>query len=504
VGVLRTKSIEQSVREADEGEHRLRRSLGALDLTVFGVGVIIGTGIFVLTGIAAATQAGPAVVLSFVLSGVTCALAALCYAELASTIPVAGSAYTFSYTAFGELVAWLIGWDLVLELTLGAATVAKGWSGYVAQGLAAAGVELPAAIAGDAARVDLLAALIVVILTLVLVAGIRLSSRANGILTGIKLAVVLLFLAIGAANLTPANWRPFIPDPAPAPRAAGALETGTPLWQALTGVEPLAYGVPGILFAAAVVFFAYIGFDVVATTAEEARNPRRDVPIGILGSLAICTALYVAVSLVLTGLVRYTELNVAAPMAKAFRDIGLEWAAGLVSLGAVAGLTTVTMVLLLGQSRVLFAMGRDRLLPPALARAHPRFKTPMLATVVAGAATAVLAALLPLRLLAEMVNIGTLSAFVLVSVGVLVLRRTRPDLPRAFRTPFVSVVPILAALLCLLLMLNLAYQTWYRFLGWMVIGLVVYAAYGYRRSRLAVRAATPPPSPRPAAPRSPS
>jgi APA family basic amino acid/polyamine antiporter len=484
--VFRTKSIEQSIEDTEEPEHKLHKTLSAWDLTVFGVGVIIGTGIFVLTGVAAATKAGPAIALSFVLAGIACALAALCYAEFASTVPVAGSAYTFSYASLGELLAWIIGWDLVLEFALGAATVAVGWSSYFTGLLGDLGIDLPKSIAGDDPTVNLPAALIVVLLTVVAILGVKLSSRVNATMVVIKLSVVLLFIVAGAFYIKTANWDPFIPPAAEAPKSVTATDTGgTPLIQVLFGLEPLDYGLLGIAFGAAIVFFAYIGFDVVATTAEEARRPQRDMPIGILGSLAICTVLYVAVSLVLTGIAKYTELNVADPMAEALRGVGLDWAAGLVSVGAIAGLTTVVLILLMGQNRVLFAMSRDGLLPTGLAKVHPRFRTPWLISAITGGVVALMAALIPLEVLAELVNIGTLFAFVLVSIGVLVLRRTQPDLPRAFRTPAVPLVPILAVLSCLFLMLNLEDKTWERFLLWLVPGLLIYFLYGRTHNRLA-------------------
>jgi APA family basic amino acid/polyamine antiporter len=438
----------------------------------------------VLTGVAAATKAGPAIALSFVVAAVACGLAALCYAELASAVPVAGSAYTFSYATLGELFAWIIGWDLLLELALGAAAVAKGWSKYLVEVLP---FTLPPQIAGDSPKFDVPAALVVAALTVVAIVGVKLSARFNAVLVAIKLAVVLLFIGVGAFAVKASNWSPFIPPPAKAPKAVTAVDTGTPLIQLLLGLKPLDYGVLGIGFGAAIVFFAFIGFDVVATNAEEVRRPQRDMPIGILGSLAICTVLYVAVSLVVTGLLRYTQLNDAAPMAKALKANGLNLAAGLVSLGALAGLTTVILVLLMGQARILFAMSRDRLLPEGLARVHPSFRTPWLISLLVGVVVTLITALVDLETLADLVNIGTLFAFVLVSIGVVVLRRTRPDLQRSFRTPAVPLVPALSVLACLFLMLNLGTHTWIRFLVWMAIGLVVYALYGSRRSRLSSR-----------------
>ncbi|HYY78173.1 MAG TPA: amino acid permease [Actinomycetes bacterium] len=489
MGVLRTKSIEQSIRDTEVEGQRLRRSLSALDLTVFGIGVIVGTGIFVLTGIAAASKAGPAVSLSFLAAGAACALAALCYAEFASTVPVAGSAYTFSYASLGELIAWIIGWDLLLELALGAAAVAKGWSGYFALLLQDAGLKLPDSIAGETATFNVPAMVIVLLLTAVGVLGVRVSSNVNAVVVAVKLAVVLFVVVAGGLAVKAANWRPFVPPPASPVKPANAAGGGTPLIQLLTGQQPHSFGAGGILLGAAVVFFAFIGFDVVATTAEETRRPQRDLPIGILGSLAICTVLYVTVSLVVTGMVSYKRLNVEAPLAEAFKLTGRSWAADIISVGALAGITTVILTLLMGQSRVLFAMSRDRLLPPGLARVHPRFGTPYLIAILVGVVVALITALVPLTELADLVNIGTLFAFVLVSVGVLVLRRTRPDLPRGFRTPLVPLVPVLSVLACAYLMLNLVDLTWIRFLVWMAVGLVVYWGYGYRRSRLAAVAA---------------
>jgi basic amino acid/polyamine antiporter, APA family len=357
--------------------------------------------------------------------------------------------------------------------------VAVGWAQYFASVF-----PIPESISGEGS-VNLAAGAIVLLLTGVMIVGVKLSSRFNAVMVAIKLAVVFLFIAAGAVKIKAANWSPFVPPPGEAPQAANAVETGSPLIQVLFGIEPLAYGWLGIGFGAAIVFFAFIGFDVVATTAEETRNPQRDMPIGILGSLAICTVLYVVVSLVLTGIVNYKELNSAAPMADALKAVGYDWIASLVSLGALAGLTTVILILMLGQSRVLFAMSRDRLLPGGLAAVHPRYGTPWVISLITGVVVALIATFLPLSTLADMVNIGTLFAFVLVSLGVIVLRRTRPDLPRAFRTPAVPLVPILAVVACLFLMLNLGTLTWWRFLVWMALGIVVYFLYGRRHSRLA-------------------
>ena len=480
-GTRRIKSVEDSIRDTDEPEHRLKKHLSGLDLTVFGVGVIIGTGIFVLTGVVARDQAGPAVAISFVIAGVVCGLAALCYAEFASTVPVAGSAYTFSYATFGELVAWIIGWDLVLELALGAATVAVGWSGYLNQLLDDLGIPLPTSIAGEEATFNIPAIVVVLLMTTVLVLGIKLSSRVTAVIVVIKVAIVLLVIAVGLFFVKAANYTPFVPPAEPA--AEGASGWDAPLVQTLFGFDQGTFGWGGVIAGAAVVFFAFIGFDIVATAAEETRNPGRDLPRGILGSLAICTVLYVAVSLVVVGMQNYADLSADAPLADAFADEGLAFFSGVISLGALAGLTSVVMILMLGQSRVLFAMSRDHLLPPALARVHPRYGTPYTITIATGIFVAILAAVVPLEELANLVNIGTLFAFVLVSIGVIVLRRTRPDLPRAFRVPLMPVLPIVSALACLWLMLNLPGDTWARFLGWMVLGVLIYFVYGRRNSR---------------------
>jgi APA family basic amino acid/polyamine antiporter len=479
--LLRTKSIDQSIEDTKDAHNGLRRALGPLDLVVFGVGVIIGTGIFVLTGKAAGTLAGPAIALSFVFAGIACALAALCYAEFASTVPVAGSAYTFSYASLGELVAWIIGWDLILELALGAATVASGWSDYFRVVCHdTLGIDLPAWI--DGSHHNLIAALLVLAVTGLLCLGVKISSRVNAVIVAIKLTVVLLVIVAGIFYVKGGNLDPFIPPSGSKP-APGADSTTTLLHD--IGISTGTFGIGGIFSAAALVFFAFIGFDIVATAAEETKNPQRDLPIGIFGSLAICTLLYVAVSLVITGMVPYDQIKIEAPLAEAFRSVGESGIAQVISFGALAGLTTVTLILMMGQSRVFFAMSRDHLLPPAFSRVSERFKTPYRTTIVTGIGVALVAFLLDLQTLAELVNIGTLFAFIVVAIGVVVLRRTRPDLERAYRTPAVPLVPILAVLASLWLMLNLPAETWVRFGIWMAVGLVVYFAYGRRHSRVA-------------------
>ncbi|MER6590748.1 amino acid permease [Micromonospora purpureochromogenes] len=493
MSLLRRKSVEQSMRDTEQPEHRLRKDLSGLDLTVFGIGVIIGTGIFVLTGVAANQTAGPAVALSFVVAGIACALAALCYAEFASTVPVAGSAYTYSYAALGELIAWIIGWDLILEFVLAAAVVAVGWSQYFAVLLETLGVTLPPAITGgEGGAFNLPAALIVLILTAVLVAGIKVSSRLNAVVVTIKVAVVLFVIVAGLFFVKRDNYTPFVPPAEPAAGGAGAEAT---LLEAVFGQAPANFGISGIFAAGALVFFAFIGFDIVATAAEETRVPHRDVPRGILGSLAVCTTLYVAVSLVVVGMQNYAELDTAAPLAAAFQAVGQPFIANLITVGALAGLTTVVMILMLGQSRVAFAMSRDGLLPRWLARVHPRFGTPHRITVIVGVVVAVLAGFIPLEELAELVNIGTLFAFVLVAAAVILLRRTRPDLPRGFRVPWGPVIPVLAMVACAVLMLFLTVETWLRFFAWMALGIVVYFLYGRRRSRLAHDGQEGPPMP---------
>ncbi|WP_208857915.1 amino acid permease [Streptomyces flavidovirens] len=483
--MFRTKTVEQSIRDTEEPEHELKKSLSALDLTVFGVGVIIGTGIFVLTGKVAKETAGPATAFAFIAAGVVCALAALCYAEFASTVPVAGSAYTFSYASLGELVAWTIGWDLVLEFALGTAVVAVGWSGYVRSLMSNVGWDMPEALSGPEAAegfgFDLLAFLLVLLLTAILVVGVKLSARVTAVVVAIKVTVVLIVIIAGSFFIKADNYSPFIPDSVKQPAGSG---WDAPLVQLLFGYEPTNFGIMGIFTAASVVFFAFIGFDVVATAAEETRVPQRDMPRGILGSLLICTVLYVAVSLVVTGMQHYSQLSVSAPLADAFKATGHPFYAGTISFGAAVGLTTVCMILLLGQTRVFFAMSRDGLLPRFFSVTHPKFRTPYRPTILLGVLIAVIAGFTSLEELATLVNIGTLFAFVVVALGVIVLRRTRPDLHRAFRTPLVPLVPILSVAASFWLMLNLPAETWLRFGIWMAMGYVLYFAYSRSHSRL--------------------
>jgi APA family basic amino acid/polyamine antiporter len=459
--VFARKPISAFHRDLEAGTgHSLRRTLGALDLTLLGVGAIIGTGIFVLTGVAAVDHAGPGVVVSFAVSGFACALAALCYAEFATMMPISGSAYSYAYATLGELLAWIIGWDLILEYALAASAVAVGWSGYLRDILSASPLAIPNAVASapgtlDGAILNLPALLILLAVTAVLVIGIRESARTNAAIVVIKTFVVLFVIAAGIGYVQPANWQPFAPQ-----------------------------GWNGIMAGAAMVFFAYIGFDAVTTAAEETRRPQRDMAIGILASLGICTALYLAVAAVVTGMSPLSEIDRSAPVAVAFRRLGLDFAASLISLGALAGLTSVLLVMLLGQSRIFFAMSRDGLLPAWFSRVHPRYRTPHVSTALVGLVVAVIAAFVPLEDLVGLVNIGTLFAFVIVSGGVIVLRRTEPDLPRPFRCPFVPGLPLLSIAACVYLMTPLPFATWIRFLGWLAIGLAIYAVYGNRHSRV--------------------
>jgi APA family basic amino acid/polyamine antiporter len=476
--LFRRKSVTALQAEA-LGDRSLKRALGPLNLTALGIGAIIGTGIFVLTGTVAAQNAGPAVVLSFALAGVASIFAALCYSEFASLVPMSGSAYTYAYATLGEFVAWIIGWDLVLEYALAGTTVAIGWSGYVVSFLNDLGIHIPAhwqAARGTVvtladgttttAILNLPAVLIIGVVTTLLVVGIKESASVNNVIVLIKLTVVVLFIILAAPHVNPDNWHPFIPP-----------NTGTREH----------FGFSGVVAGAAIVFFAYIGFDAVSTAAQEAKNPQRDMPIGIIGSLIICTVLYIVVSAIATGVVRYTELDVPDPIAKVTDIAGLGIFSSFIKLGAIAGLTSVILVQLLGQSRVFYSMSRDGLLPPFVRKIHPRFRTPYITSIVTGLAVAVPAAILPVRDAAKLVSIGTLLAFVLVSLGVLVLRIREPNLPRPFKTPFVWFVAPMGALSAGYLMAYLDKETWLRLIVWLVIGLVIYFSYGRTHSVLGSR-----------------
>lgn len=473
---------------AAETGNELQRSLGPIALTALGIGAIVGTGIFVLTGVAAANNAGPALALSFVIAGGVCAMAAFSYAEFAAMIPVAGSAYSYAYATLGELIAWCIGWNLVLEYLVSIAAVAAGWSGYAVSLLRHVGLAIPDAFAGAPLAkgagalsitvtgniVNLPAICIVLAVMVLCYIGIKHSSAVNMVIVAVKLAVIFLFVVFGLHYVVPAHWHPFVPDRVCAMAGGGDL------------CSPGRYGWMGVLEGAAIIFFAYIGFDAVSTAAQEARNPRRDMPIGIIASLVICTALYVVVSLVLTGIVPYTQLNVADPVAFGVEQVPAlrDWLAPLVDVGALAGLSSVILVVMIGQPRIFYTMSRDGMLPPVLARVHPRFKTPHVATVATGAVAALGAGVLPIDILAELTNIGTLSAFCVVCVAVLVLRRAHPELPRPFRVPCAWLVCPLGAAGCLVLILSLPHSTWWRAIVWTAIGLCIYAGYGFRHSRL--------------------
>ena len=484
---------------AESGEHSLKRALGAVNLVSLGIGAIIGAGIFVLTGAAAAQYAGPAVALSFILAGIGCGFAGLCYAEFASLIPIAGSAYTYGYATLGEIFAWIIGWDLVLEYAFSAATVASGWSGNVVLFLQRLGLSLPPALLDTpgtkmalyngiwqrenvipssvdltalphaTAVFNLFAFLAIVGVTTILVIGIRESANLNSVIVVVKLSTVLVFIGVAGAYVlkhladAEVNWTPFIPP-----------NTG----------EFGHYGWSGVARGAAVVFFAYIGFDAVSTAAQEAKNPKKDMPIGILGSLAICTVLYIVTSVLLTGVKNYGELNVAAPVAVGILATGVRWGEWIVLVGSIMGLSTVMLVMLLGQSRVFFSMSKDGLLPAWAGIVHPRFRTPWISSIVVGSFVAIFAGLIPIGILGELVSIGTLLAFVIVCAGVWVLRKTRPDLPRPFKAPMVPFVPIMGILVSVLLMAALPVDTWIRLAVWLVIGLAIYFGYGRKHSRV--------------------
>jgi basic amino acid/polyamine antiporter, APA family len=489
MSLWRTKSIEDSMADSLEKGHNLKRTLGTWDLMIMGVAVAVGAGIFSVGAKAAGSYAGPSVTLAFVLAAVTCALAIMCYAEFASAVPVAGSAYTFTYATLGELLAWIIGWDLILEMLTAAAVIAKYWGIYLSNVFTLWHWHIPATINVLGLDLSWGAFVIVAIFTVLLVLGTKLSARVTSVFTIIKVAIVLFVIVVGAFFINAANYSPFIP--AEAPKKGGASDVWTQsLFSFMTGAAPAQYGVFGLLAGASLVFFAFIGFDVVATSAEEVRNPQRTLPRGIFAGLAVVTLLYVFVSLVLTGMVPYTVLadDPNASLATAFVAVGADWAAQVISVGILVGLTTVIMVLLLGLSRVLFSMSRDGLLPRWLSVTSEKRRTPARIQIISGALVALIAGLTDVGILEEMINIGTLSAFVLVSIAVIVLRRTRPDLRRSFRVPLSPWLPILSAVLCLWLMLNLTTLTWVRFVVWLLIGFVIYFGYGRRHSMVGLRA----------------
>lgn len=461
--LFRRKILQHLLEEIDLEQHRLQRSLSAFDLTILGIGAIVGVGIFVLTGTAAARFAGPGIILSLCISAGACLFTAFCYAEFASLMPVAGSAYNYAYTTMGEMIAWIIGWDLILEYIVASIAVAIGWSGYFVNIMQAAGVTIPVWCSSapgtvPGALINLPAMLVVLLLTSILIIGIKESARFTSIIVFIKLITVIVFIAVGCFNIKPVNWTPFLP-----------------------------YGFSGVMTAAAIIFFAYIGFDAISTAAEETKNPQRNMPIGIILSLAICTVLYIAVAAVLTGMVSYRDLNHPAPVAHALNLIGIKWGSALVSVGAVAGITSVLLVMLMGQPRVFFAMSRDGLLWPWISRIHPRYRTPYIAQLLTGVVVALFAGFLDIGTAAELCNIGTLFAFCIVCGGIAILRRTHPDMKRSFRCPLVPLVPLLGISFCAGLMLSLPRITWIRFALWLIAGLFLYFFYGIKHSRLARR-----------------
>ena len=497
-----TKSIKKLQAEAEANEHGLQRALTAKNLTALGVGAIIGAGIFVLTGQAAAQYAGPGIVISFIIAGFACAFAGLCYAEFASMIPISGSAYTYAYATLGEFMAWIIGWDLILEYLFAASTVSVGWSGYVVSFLNDFGIHIPAyltaaygeilvnvpdtgwkpltdqltaSLTSGGINVDTLprvtslmnlpAMFIIGLLSLLLIVGIKESAGFNNIMVIIKVSVIILFIAIGFAFVSADNWHPFIPE-----------NTG----------EFGHFGWSGIFRGAGVIFFAYIGFDAVSTAAQEAKNPQRDMPVGILGSLSISTVLYILVAIVLTGIVSYTQLNVADPVAVGVNAMGpkIFWLRPIIKIAAIAGLSSVILVMLLGQPRIFYSISKDGLLHPVFSKVHPRYKTPYVSQILTAVLAMILAGILPIRILGELVSIGTLLAFAIVCISIIVLRKTRPDIHRSFKTPWVPVIPVLGAGICLVQMFALPFDTWLRLIIWMILGLVIYFFYGKKRSTL--------------------
>jgi APA family basic amino acid/polyamine antiporter len=515
-----TKPLDKLLNESKE-TGGLKRSLSALNLTTLGIGAIIGAGIFVISGQAAAQYAGPGIVLSFIISGLACGFAGLCYAEFASMIPIAGSAYTYSYATLGEFLAWIIGWDLILEYLFAASTVSVGWSGYVVSFLRDLNVNIPAQFTGASGSVlvnvpdmgwmaltkqyaqtlvssginvdslqhvtcilNLPAMFIVAVLTTLLVIGIKESANFNNIMVITKVSVIILFICLGFMFVKSANWHPFIP--VNKVESAPISEYGSFWgWLKAYGHEFGKYGISGILRGAGVIFFAYIGFDAVSTAAQEAKNPRRDMPIGILGSLGVSTVLYILVAIVLTGIVSYTTLNVADPVAVGVNAMGkgMFWLRPIVKIAAIAGLSSVILVMLLGQPRIFFTMSKDGLLPPVFSKVHPRFKTPYISTIITGSVAMIIAGILPIGILGELVSIGTLLAFIIVCVSVIILRKSKPEIERPFRTPWVPVVPILGASICFIQMAALPLGTWLRLVIWMAIGFSIYFFYGIKHSK---------------------
>jgi APA family basic amino acid/polyamine antiporter len=486
--LTRTKDVDDVIRQNDdpvggEAHHtRLSKRLSAWDLMGFGIGIVIGTGIFTLTGVQAKSNAGPAIVISFAIAGVVSVLAAVCYAELAAAVPTAGSSYTYAYTTIGEIFAWIIAWDLILEFALGAAVVSRGWSGYLQDAL-----NLPTSVFGEESTVNLGAIAIALVLGVVAMIGIRESKWVTNALVVVKVSVCVFVVVVGIFFVKAANLSPFVPASKPVPKSEALSGLQQPLWQWITGADPTAFGVTGVFVAAAVVFFAYSGFEAVANLGEETKDPAKDMPRGLLGTLTICTLLYILVCFVITGMVKYTGLSEGAPISDAFDQVGMGWASILIAVAAIAGLSSVILVDIVAMGRIGFALCRDGLLPAWIGEVHRKWETPYRVTIGTTAVVMLLAGFVPLDALAEMVSIGTLFAFFVVSVAVIVLRRTRPKMKRPFRVPQVPLLPIVSAVFCVGLMTNLALETWLRFLVWLVLGLVIYFFYGRSHSRLAQR-----------------
>jgi len=459
--LFRRKFLHHMLEEIDMEKHLLDRSLNAFDLTILGIGAIIGVGVFVLTGTASARFAGPGIVFSFVIAGGACFFTALCYAEFASLIPVAGSAYNYAYATMGEFIAWIIGWDLILEYIVASIAVAIGWSGYFVSITKAMGIPLPVWCSGapgtvPGALVNLPAVFIVLFLTAILIIGMKESARFTSLMVFVKLLTVLIFICVGSIHIQPGNWTPFLP-----------------------------FGIKGVMTGAAIIFFAYIGFDAVSTAAEETKNPQRNMPIGIILSLVICSVIYIVFSVILTGMVSYKELNHPAPVAHALNLVGITWGSALVSVGAVSGITSVLLVMLMGQPRVFFSMSRDGLLWPWISKVHPRFRTPYLSQLITGIVVATFAGFIDIGTAAELCNIGTLFAFSIVCGGIVILRRTHPEIARSFRCPLVPLIPLLGICFCASLMLSLPKITWIRFVVWLIVGFFIYFFYGINHSRMA-------------------